>query len=187
MTPCETMHPPPAIIARPLTLDELVRRATAGDPAGIGGLYDRYAATLFRTAYRVSGSKADAEDVVHDLFVGLPEALTRYEERGSLGAWLTRVTVRLALMRARSDRRRRSVPIVEALEVTTTLRTDADLELSELQRAVLDLPHGLRAVFMLRQVEGYSHEEIGALLGISAGASRVRLTRALGILRRSLR
>ncbi|HVD04513.1 MAG TPA: RNA polymerase sigma factor, partial [Gemmatimonadaceae bacterium] len=114
-------------------------------------------------------------------------ALTRYEERGSLVAWLTRITVRLALMRARSDRRRRSVPIVEALEVTTALRTDADLELSELQRAVLDLPHGLRAVFMLRQVEGYSHEEIGALLGISAGASRVRLTRALEILRRSLR
>jgi len=181
------MHSPPATIARPLTLDELVRRARTGDAVGVGGLYDRYAAALFRTAFRLSGSKADAEDVVHDLFVGLPEALTRYEERGSLVAWLTRITVRLALMRARSDRRRRSVPIVEALEVTAAGRTDAGVELAELQRALLDLPLSLRTVFTLRQVEGYSHEEIGALLGISAGASRVRLTRALGILRRSLR
>src|SRR5688500_14931734 len=99
----------------PRPLDELVRSARAGESAGIGELYDRYAGPLFRTAYRLTGSAADAEDVVHDVFVGLPEALRRYEERGSFSAWLTRVTVRTTLMRARSGRRRRETSLDGAL------------------------------------------------------------------------
>jgi RNA polymerase sigma-70 factor (ECF subfamily) len=180
---------PPLLAAAPrlLTLDELVRRARSGDAAGIGGLYDRYAADLYRAAFRVTASPADAEDVVHDLFVGLPAALARYEDQGHLDAWLTRLAVRLALMRLRGERRRHLVPAVEARDVAATGRTDARVELSEMQQAVLALPDGLRVVLVLKQVHGYSHEEIGAWLGISTGASRVRLTRALESLRHALR
>jgi RNA polymerase sigma-70 factor, ECF subfamily len=171
----------------PLTSEELIQRVSTGDPAGLGALYDEYAAALFRTAYRICGSRDDAEDVVHDLFVGLPEALRRYDERGSLGAWLTRIAVRLALMRARAERRRHITSLDDAIELTAPDRSDTAAELTELQQAVMALPDTLRAVFVLKQVEGYSHDEIGALLEISAGASRVRLARALEILRRSLR
>jgi RNA polymerase sigma-70 factor (ECF subfamily) len=169
------------------TLDDLIRSARAGEAVGLGELYDRYSTGVFRTAYRISGSVADAEDIVHDLFVGLPEALKRYEEQGNLAAWLTRMTVRYALMRVRSDRRRRVGPLEDAAALASTERTDARVELTELQRSVMELPDALRVVFMLKQVEGYSHDEIGTMLGISAGASRVRLTRALEALRRSLR
>ena len=181
------MRQPSATISSPLTLEELVRSARAGEPAGLGGLYDRYAARLFRTAYRLGGSVADAEDVVHDLFVGLPEALSRYDERGSFEAWLTRVAVRLALMRQRGDRRRSAAPLEAAATVSGRERTDASLEYAELERAIMALPDGLRTVFVLKQVEGYSHDEIGAFLGIRPGASRVRLARAVVALRRSLR
>lgn len=64
----------------PLTAAEILVRARAGDSAGIAALYGRYAAALFRTAFRICGSRADAEDMVHDLFVGLPDALRRYDE-----------------------------------------------------------------------------------------------------------
>jgi RNA polymerase sigma factor (sigma-70 family) len=181
------MHLSTVTIAKPLTLEELVRLARAGDATGLAGLYDRFAAGLFRTAFRVSGSRADAEDAVHDLFVGLPTALTHYEERGNLGGWLTRIVVRLALMRLRTEHRRRSVSLVDALHVSAPGHTDDRVEMSELQQAVLALPNGFREVFILRQVECYTHKEIGALLGITVGASRVRLTRALEILRRTLR
>ena len=180
------MPTPPATTRSRLTPDELLRRARAGDPDGLGALYDRYAIALYRTAYRLSGSEADAEDIVHDLFVGLPEALKRYEERGSLGAWLTRIVVRLALMRARAERRSRAAPLFEADNVASAGRTDARLDDSEVQAAVTALPQGLRIVFMLKQVEGFSHEEISKMLDISVGASRVRLTRAIQLLRRSL-
>lgn len=180
------MRSPPAITRSVLTPDEILRRARAGDPDGLAALYDRHAADLYRTAYRLSGSSADAEDIVHDLFVGLPEALKRYEERGNIAAWLTRVVVRLALMRSRSDRRRRLAPILEADNVASSGRTDAQLDHAEAHAAVMSLPPGLRVVFTLKQVEGFSHEEIGRMLGISVGASRVRLTRAIQMLRRSL-
>lgn len=174
-------------VSGPLTLGDLVDRARAGEPAAIGELYDRYADTLFGTAYRMTGSRSDAEDAVHDLFVGLPNALRRYEDHGQLGAWLNRVVARLALVRMRSDRRQYAAPLDEACAVIATDGANAGADLTELQQAVMALPDNLRAVLVLKQVEGYSHDEIGAMLHISAGASRVRLTRAIEMLRRSLR
>jgi DNA-directed RNA polymerase specialized sigma24 family protein len=80
---------------------DLVHRARLGDSEALGALYDAFGAGLYRLAYRLTGSREDAEDTVHDVFVGLPEALDRYEERGRLGAWLRRVTARVALRPAR--------------------------------------------------------------------------------------
>lgn len=176
----------PVPSSRPEALEELVGRTRAGDASALALLYERYAAALFRTALRLAGSAAEAEDVVHDVFVGLPEALRRYDDRGRFEAWLTRVTVRVALMRIRHGRRRREAPLKLAASAEAAGRADAGTEHVELRRALAALPDGLRAVVVLKQIEGYSHEEIGALLGISAGASRVRLARALAALRRLL-
>src|SRR5213592_1845061 len=74
-----------AVSEHPQSAD-LVGGVRDGDPAALGLLYDAFGAGLFRLAYRLTGTREDAEDVVHDVFVGLPEALTRYEERGRLGA-----------------------------------------------------------------------------------------------------
>jgi RNA polymerase sigma-70 factor (ECF subfamily) len=163
---------------------QLVERAREGDPAALGLLYDDFGAGLFRLAYRLTGSREDAEDVVHDVFVGLPEALARYEERGRLGAWLGRVTARVALMGRRTTRRRREVELDGAADVPSSpgaSRPDAAL------RMALDaLPPGQRAVVVLKEIEGYSHAEIATTLGISPMTSRVRLLRALRRLRRQL-
>jgi RNA polymerase sigma-70 factor (ECF subfamily) len=146
-------------------------------------LYDTFGAGLFRLAYRLTGTREDAEDVVHDVFVGLPEALTRYEERGRLGAWLRRVTARVALMRVRGQARRRET----RLEDTAAIPARADgTEQVELWAVVNTLPTALRSVLVLKEMEGYSHAEIADLLGISVVTSRVRLLRAMRRLRRTL-
>src|SRR2546426_12014227 len=77
--------------------------ARTGDPEALASLYRTHGAVLYRLAYRLTGTAQDAEDVVHDVFVGLPKALGRYEERGSFASWLKRVTARVAL---RSEERR---------------------------------------------------------------------------------
>jgi len=164
----------------------LARSARAGDANALGGLYDAYADSLYRIAYRLSDNSDDAQDIVHDCFVGLPQALRHYDERGNLGAWLRRVIVRLVLMRRRGDDRRREVPFEAMPSPASTSRTDAAAELDDIRRVIDALPTALRDVFVLKQIEGYSHEEIAQLLGISAGASRVRLTRALTALGRAL-
>jgi RNA polymerase sigma-70 factor, ECF subfamily len=168
----------------PESLPQLGRDARGGSPDALAALYDAFGAGLFRLAYRLTGSQEDAEDVVHDVFVGLPEALGHYEERGRLGAWLRRVTARVALMRQRKRQRRRETRLDGAAEVSAPPETTA--EHVALRAAVDALPVALRNVLVLKEIEGYSHAEVAELLGISVVTSRVRLLRALRRVRRQL-
>lgn len=167
------------------TLPPIVARARAGDVSALGELYGRYARMLLALARRLLGSAEDAEDVLHDVFLGLPEALRQYEERGSLESWLKRLTARVALNRLRSHGRRREIALDGALS-TRRGGADAVHDAIALQAAIDDLSDALRAVFVLKEIEGFSHAEIGALLQITPGASEVRLHRAIRSLRHSL-
>jgi RNA polymerase sigma-70 factor (ECF subfamily) len=131
-------------------------------------------------------SDQDAEDVLHDLFVGLPESLHKYDGRGSLLGWLKRVLARLALMRLRASRRRREVELEEHISAPS-IGQPQDAGSWDVQRALAALPDDLRAVVVLRQAESYTHREIATVLGITPGASRVRLSRAVKLLRAALR
>lgn len=157
----------------------IVARVAAGDRDALGALYDRHAATLLGVAFRLLMSRAEAEDVVHDVFVGLPEALRRYDERGTFVSWLKRITVRVALSRIRRHETR-SAELHENIPAAQLHDHDAAMDLDA---AVAALPPTLRVVLMLREIEGYSHAEIGEMVGISVAASKVRLHRALRALR----
>lgn len=157
----------------------------AGSPDAIGACYREYAPRLLQLALRLTGEQAEAEDVVQDVFVGLPEAMHRYEERGAFGAWLRRLTTTHALMRQRRVRNRREVADGEEM-LRHVAREDISHDSGVVERAVQSLAPGLREVFVLRVVEGYSHGEIAALLGINVGTSEVRLSRALKALRELL-
>jgi RNA polymerase sigma-70 factor (ECF subfamily) len=147
-------------------------------------LYHRHAREMLAVAFRVLQSRADAEDVVHDVFVGLPEALRRYEERGALGAWLRKVTARVALMRLREESAHRTEPLDDRRAAAGGgVSRDETLTI---ERALQRLSPGLRAVLVLKEIEGFSHAEIAGMLDISVGASEVRLHRALRTLRAML-
>ena len=161
----------------------LVARTVGGDRDALGLLYQRYAGRLTLLAARLLCGREDAEDVVQDLFVGLPETLAGYRDQGRLEGWLRRATVNLALKRLRTASRRREEDL---LSTTPCSPVSADSDAILVRRAVESLPDSLRAVVILKVVEGYSHTEIGELLGISRGASEVRLTRALEKLRQRI-
>jgi RNA polymerase sigma-70 factor (ECF subfamily) len=167
-----------------LTETTLVQRVRRGDPEALGALFDLHGVSLFRLAYRLLGTREDAEDTVQDVFGGLELALARYDEQGTFGAWLRRITARTALMRLRAERRRRIADPVEASHAKAS--GDEALRLT-LDTALDSLSDPLRAVFVLRTVEGYSHEEIAGMLHISPGASKVRLHRAIRHLQQMLR
>jgi len=158
-------------------LAEVVQRVRQGSPESLAALYRLFADQILGTAYRILGNRADAEDVLQDVFVGLPEALSLYREEGRLAAWLRRVAARTALMRLRRQRREASF----SDGVDLPLRQAADARVVD-RLAVADaldrMPEMLRQVFLLKEVEGFTHSEIASLLGISAGASGVRLHRA---------
>lgn len=163
----------------------LVEAARRGSHEALATLYTRHGAELLRLAYRLTGSRTDAEDVLQDVFVGLPEALQRYDERGSLLPWLRRVTARTALMRRRRADRRQEVPLDDLATVPDTDERAATRTLIE--GALATIPEALRAVFVLKEMEGHSHAEIAVMLGIRRGTSEVRLHRAIRLLRHALR
>ena len=176
------LGPTPSASRRNLSVD--ITGARQGNPEALGVLYDEFGAWLYRLAYRVTGSREDAEDVVQDVFVGLPEALGRYDERGKFDAWLKRVTLRVALMRLRNSNLRREVQLEAAAGVLAHDRAGAAT--ADVQSAIAALPDRLRLVLVLKELEGYSHAEVAEALGITVGTSRVRLLRALKVLRRRL-
>lgn len=150
-----------------------------GSTEALAALYRRHADDVYRTAYRVTGSEHEADDVLQDVFVGLRRALDRYEERGSFAAWLRAVTTRTALLHLR-HRRRSAVRDVDVDTEQSSRPPDAALAEERIvaRQALASLPDSLRVVFVLKEIAGYSHREIAELLGIGLGTSRVRLHRA---------
>lgn len=162
----------------------LIEGARAGSADALASLYHRHADVVFTVALRLLGSRPDAEDVLQDVFTGLPEALAGYTERGRFDAWLRRVAVRTTLMalRRRRQRRRWTAP-----DVDVAAPTGPDLlDRLSVQRALARLPGTLRVVFVLKEIEGYTHREIAEQLGITATASALRNHRAWKNLRKTL-
>jgi RNA polymerase sigma-70 factor (ECF subfamily) len=154
----------------------------AGDPAALAAAYRLHAGPLLRTLRGFLANQEDAEDVLHDLFVGLPEALGRYEDRGVFGGWLRRVALRLALQRLRSRGRRREVGLEHA-EPVTRASAEALPDQLAVERALASLPESMRTVVVLRELEGWAHQDIADFLGIREGAVMTRHCRAMKRLR----
>jgi RNA polymerase sigma-70 factor (ECF subfamily) len=155
----------------------LLDRTAAGDADALAELYRRHGAAVHAVAYRLTASAADADDVLQDVFVGLPEALRRFDGRGSFEGWLRRVAARTALMRMRRATRRGEVELDSDTSTAPAAAMDTGARV-DIERALAALAPGLRAVFVLREVEGYSHAEIAEIMGLRAGTSEVRLHRA---------
>lgn len=175
----EQTHPDPDIIAR-----ARIDRARGGDLDALETLFRRHSAEVFRVAFHLTASRDDADDVVQDVFIGLPEALRGLADSASFAPWLRRVAARTALMRMRGERRRRQ----SALEDAVAARSEAGGEVDRIAiaEAIARLPTPLRVVFVLKEIEGYSHTEIAVLAGISVANSEVRLHRARRLLRAQL-
>lgn len=160
----------------------LIERTMRGDHDAFTALYAAHAPAAYAAVHRLLGNSSDAEDATQELFLALPATLAGYDPaRGPLGPWLRRVAVRLALMGMRTVRRRRETS-ADAV-VSLLAREDKPLERMSIEAALERLSDEQRTVFLLREVEGYEHREIAALLDISVSNSEVRLFRARQALR----
>jgi RNA polymerase sigma-70 factor (ECF subfamily) len=163
---------------------ELLADVAAGDLGAIGELYDRYARDVWRAACRTLGDPADADDVVHATFLGLPRIARSYDGRASCRNWLCGIAVRLALRNLRGATRFRRA--LASLAYTIVGRSTLDPErsassqeeLAVLGRAMSRLSEKKRAVFVLVELEGLSAEEAAAALEIPAATVRTRLFHA---------
>lgn len=170
-------------------LTDLVRQAQDGDETAFRTLYQEHAGRVYALCLRLTGDAAAAQERTQDAFVRAWERLRTFRGDSAFGTWLHRLAVNVVLMerRGRSRRERRVAPASgEAAFEGASAGPPAPGERLDLERAIAALPPGAREVFVLFDVEGYSHEEIAGMCGIAVGTSKAQLFRARHLLREML-
>ena len=185
-----TQQPSPVLSARAddrRTLHELddghlARRHLAGDPQAFGALVDRYQTRLLKFINRTIGDREQAEDLVQEVFIRVFRHMHRFDRTKKFSSWIYTIASNLG----KNELRRRShhpVVLHQALEVEDpSTRPDHRFRRNCLADAVTrslrQLPEFLRNVFVLRELEGMSYEEIGVIAGCKVGTVKSRLNRA---------
>jgi RNA polymerase sigma-70 factor, ECF subfamily len=167
---------------------ELIGRVLAGDPVAERALYDSHVDRVFRLVYRIAGDSDRAQDFTQETFIRAFSRLAEFRGEAALSTWLGSIAISVTLNGLRKARRRneREVALDDTLPLgRLTGQAEPDLK-SRLTEAINDLPDGYRVVFVMHDVEGYTHEEIAASLGVHPGTSKAQLFRARARLREAL-
>jgi RNA polymerase sigma-70 factor (ECF subfamily) len=167
---------------------ELITRVVAGDASAERELYERHVDRIYRLAFRLAGDDDLARDFTQATFIRAFEKIGSFRGDSTLSTWLHSIGVSVALngLRRTKRLRNREAPLEEGLTVGAASR-DADPDLKErLARAIDSLSDKYRTVFVMHDVEGYTHEEIGETLNIPVGTSKSHLFQARGKLRVAL-
>ncbi|MGH7710621.1 MAG: RNA polymerase sigma factor [Gemmatimonadaceae bacterium] len=187
-----TGHAIQAIQSAPLGGTEeqaLIARVLDGDRAAARTLYESHVHRVHRLVFRLCGDEDLTHDLTQDVFIRAFDQLPRFRGEAALSTWLHRIAVSVTLNAMRKVRRlqTREQSLEGAAHLAEESSTPSDPELRErLTRAIEALPAGARASVILHDIEGYTHVEIAAMLGIAVGTSKARLFDARVRLRQAL-
>ena len=157
-----------------MTNTQLIEQCLAQDRLAQKELYDRYKMAMYTLAYRMCNDFGLADEVLQDAFLQVFRYLHTFRQESTLGAWIKRIVIRTAYKKIK-----RSVHF-EPLDYKIYQPIDwgNELDTDYLEKAIQSLSAGYRSVFTLIEIEGYTHQEVGELLGISAGTSKSQLYHA---------
>jgi RNA polymerase sigma-70 factor (ECF subfamily) len=170
-----------------MTEAQIIRQASEGSGTAVRALYERYSPRVYAVVRRIAGDDDLAQDYAQEAWIRAIRALPTFRGDARFSTWLHRIAVNSALqaLRKADTRTKREGPMPEVVAAT---QVDGDTLLGDLlERAMDQLPEGMRQVLILHDVEGYTHEEIGEVLGVSAGTSKSQLFKARGKMRELLR
>jgi RNA polymerase sigma factor (sigma-70 family) len=143
-------------------------------------LYERYATTMYNTALRISGNRADAEDILQDSFIDAFAQLRSFENKATFGAWLKQIVVfkSIALLKKRrlsfADLEKETE---ELADENAPDENEIEFTVQNIKKAMSQLPDGYRAVLSLYLMEGYDQEEIADIMRISQSTVRTQYKR----------
>ena len=163
---------------------DLCRLATAGNLAAFEMIYQRYHRRTYSLALRMTGSQTEAEDLTQEVFIQLFRKIGSFRGDSAFSTWLHRMTVNQVLMhfRRRSVKNERTSEDGEMPEQTVRGTANPNkmqvVDRIALKNAIAQLPNGYRNVFVLHDIEGFEHEEVARMMGISVGTSKSQLHKA---------
>lgn len=147
-------------------------------------IYHKHYRRVYSLCLRMTSNAADAEDLAHDVFIQLQRKLSSFRGESAFTTWLHRITVNQVLMHFRK-KSYRSETVTEDGELPEVVQPSTKrpsmmpiIDRIALLRAIEQLPRGYRIVFIMHDMQGYEHEEIGQILGVSAGTSKSQLHKA---------
>lgn len=151
-------------------------------------MYDAHVDRVYRLAYRLAGDADLAQDFTQETFVRAFNKLREFQGRSAFSTWLHAITVSVSLNALRKVKRIRQREVdIDDVEPIYAAARQAEPDLKQrLKNAIASLPEHYRAVFVMYDMEGYTHEEIGSVLGVPVGTSKARLSRAREKLREQL-
>lgn len=146
-------------------------------------LYEAFAPVLFGICLKYSRNKHEAEDNLQDSFITIFEKIDQFKFKGSFEGWVKRICVNTCLARYRSQKVFELVNEEQIEALTEDNAKPFSIPLQQLLKCIQELPDRYRMVFNLYVLDGYSHQEIAAMLSISEGTSKSNLSRARAILK----
>ena len=152
---------------------KLIAACKANDRLAQQLLYNRYANAMFTISYRITKDRELAADVLQEAFVRVFHYIYTFRGESTLGAWIKTIVVRSALAILKKEKKELSFDISIADESPPNMHFSHDIDY--LEKAILSLPSGYRTVFLLIEVEGYTHQDVADLLGVSVGTSKSQL------------
>ena len=162
--------------------DDLISRCREGDRNAHYKLYKLYSKAMFNVGYRITGNHDDAEDVLQEAFISAFRNLNSYRGDSAFGAWLKRIVVNKAI-NALNKKKHESIPDDDRWDVPeeeTPAEYGDGLTVERVKKSIEQLPDGYRSVLSLYLLEGYDHQEIAEIMGISESTSKSQLNRAKG-------
>ncbi len=166
---------------------QIIRLACAGDERAMRTLWTQYGPVVDAVVRRMVADPDQAADAAQDVWIQIFRALPSYRAEAQFSTWVHRIAVNRTLNALRRSRRLDRIE-TEITEDSASVEPEGDRALlaASIDEAVAQLPTGARTVFLLHDVEGYTHEEIAAELGITAGGSKSQLFKARVRLRKLL-
>ncbi|HTK38366.1 MAG TPA: sigma-70 family RNA polymerase sigma factor [Pyrinomonadaceae bacterium] len=163
---------------------DLCRLASAGNLAAFELIYQRYHRRTYSLTLRMTNSQTEAEDLTQEVFIQLFRKIGSFRGDSAFSTWLHRLTVNQVLMhfRRRSVKNEKTSDDGEMPEQTVNGTSNPNkmpvIDRIALKKAIGELPNGYRNVFVLHDIEGFEHDEVARLLGISIGTSKSQLHKA---------
>lgn len=167
----------------------LVQQCLKGDEAAQRLLYSRYVGAMFHTVLRLVGNRHDAEDLTQEAFVKVFQRLDSFRGESTLGAWVKRIVVNATLNHLRTANRLRFVEFDGQTGQPDEATVDEEIwafDVRRIHEAIGQLPDGCRMVFSLHLLEGYRHQDVAQLLGITESTSKTQYMRAKRLVRERL-
>ena len=181
----------PSVVGMNQTYNLLLEQVKRNDPAAVAKVYDQHASALFAFAKRLTGEEMVAEDLVHEVFVALPQAIGRFQQKASLRTFLFSIAANHARHYVRSATRRRAAMERFAQEPNVATKTPEQQSIQQnlaqtLTLALDTLPIDQRVAFVLCEVEERTSREAADIVGVPEATIRTRLFHAKQKLRKEL-